>query len=68
MRKKIVHYDGEIAFLGIGTCAYLTPIDHPSVSNTKTVRTSSVVSFNKETGILETENTIYQKQKGEANA
>ena len=61
MKKKIVHYVGEVAFLGVGACAYLTPTDHPSVSNTKTVRTSPVASYNRETGELETENTIYQK-------
>ena len=62
--KKVVHYDpsGFICYIVEGEVAIVYPIDHPDterVSNKKPVRTSTVVSYDKETGIFETLNTIY---------
>ena len=60
MPKQIVHYIGTPKILN--GYALLTPIDHPSelVSNTVPVRTSSIVSHNPDTGVIETMNTEYR--------
>ena len=61
--KQKVYYDDQMPVLeGYGGSAYLYPVDHPdttNVSNTTVARTSKVVSWNKETGVIETLNTIY---------
>lgn len=64
--KPIVQYRREDGFfINVGKCAYVTPIDHPnhleahSVTNGREVRTSTVLSYNKETGEFETRNTKY---------
>lgn len=63
MDKPIVHYQGPA--VAHGDRAFLLPVDHPnhlpdhSVSNTKPVTTSKVVSWDKATGVIETANTIY---------
>lgn len=61
MKNSVKYKSGTLAFTGIGSPAFLFPIDHPSplVTNTGPVRTSYVVAYDKETGTLETENTIY---------
>jgi hypothetical protein len=59
--KKIVHYRGKVTLMPIGK-AWVEPIDHPDalrVSNTVPVITSTVLSYDKGTGRLETKNTIY---------
>jgi hypothetical protein len=61
--KPVVIYNPKVLFTHIeeGTSAYVFPLDHPSslVSNTAVVRTSKVISYNKETGEFETMNTKY---------
>lgn len=65
MNKPVVHYmDLADWAVQVGQSCYLRPIDHPSprVSNMGSwVRTSPVIAFNLETGIIETKNTIYKK-------
>ena len=60
MPKQIVHYVGTPTLMD--GYALLTPIDHPSelVSNTRQVRTSSVVNVDPQSGVIETMNTIYR--------
>lgn len=63
MPKPVVHYDpNKYVNVQVGHSAFVTPFDHPGedVSNTKTVITSPVRSYNKETGEFETLNTIYK--------
>lgn len=64
MSKKVVHYNDMHAVYGWKNgSVFLCPVDHPdtvNVSNTKPVMTSTVVSWDKETGIIETLNTIYK--------
>lgn len=63
--KKIVHYIGEV-WAAVGQSAFLVPVDHTNhvegqrVSNNLPVRTSTVVSYDKEAGVVETLNTIYK--------
>lgn len=60
--KPLVHYKrDEHNKIKKGQYAIVQPTDHPSVivSNTRMVLTSIVKSYDKETGIFETENTIY---------
>ena len=60
--KKIVHYDLEQGAIVFEYGAILNPVDHPdsaNVSNTKEVFTSKVLSYDPESGRIETENTIY---------
>lgn len=66
MSKPTVHYTpGSLFFLTVGASCYLDPVDHPNhvegqhVTNTKTVRTSTVVAYDESTGRVETRNTIY---------
>lgn len=62
MNKRIVHYDDSKPVQEVGERVILHPINHPdtiNVSNTTTVITSKVVSWNKETGVIETQNTVY---------
>lgn len=61
--KKIVHYVGEPLYVEIGEVTFLKPVDHPNTSNTYPVKTSRVVAYDEETGVLETENTIYRRIK-----
>lgn len=66
--KKVVHYIGTPANVGVGKQAILFPIDHPDsdmVSNTKPVLTTSIVHVDKGTGRIETQNTIYLPADGE---
>jgi len=60
MEKPTVHYVRDSlqwAYNGV----MLKPIDHtsPLVSNTRMARTSPVIAWDKETGRIETKNTIY---------
>jgi hypothetical protein len=61
--KKRVHYDSTFTpYKYFGNGVILKPLDHPdseNVSNTCPVRTSAVINWDKETGIIETQNTIY---------
>lgn len=63
MDKPTVHYRGEAHV--VLNRAWLVPIDHPNhleghdVINTTTIRTSTIVSHDQETGRIETQNTIY---------
>lgn len=62
MNKQVVHYVAGTA-TKIGNNAHLIPIDHPdteNVSNQHYVRTSQVVGWDQETGVIETLNTIYR--------
>lgn len=63
MTKQVVRYKaGSQLVPGIGYSACLRPIDHPDrgrVSNTRAVRTSRVVRYDKASGAIETENTLY---------
>lgn len=61
--KPTVKYSGKATpFVG---CAVLRPVDHPNhlaghdASNEHPVRTSRVISWDEETGRIETQNTIY---------
>jgi len=67
MTKPIVHYyPGHDDRIRVGSSAFICPIDHPdtgNVSNQSVVRTSNVISHNKETGDFETENSIYRAVK-----
>lgn len=60
--KPIVHY-GEVSQLhglNVGKSAFLHNVrDHPAGLRGDTVRTSPVIAIDKETGRIETENTIY---------
>lgn len=63
--KKIVHYVELWDDVVVGKYAFLVPIDHPdykNVSNDTVTKTSTVVSYDPETGTIETKNTIYVKQ------
>jgi hypothetical protein len=62
MEKKIVHYDKKKGVSPIMNRMILFPIDHPDnerVSNTQEAVTSTVVSWDEESGRIETQNTIY---------
>lgn len=61
MNKKIVKYT-RLYFCKIGEAAFLDTVNHPnlgSAGSTKPAITSNVISFDPETGHLETENTKY---------
>ena len=62
MNKPTVRYKKDsLIFIRLDVEAFLHPVDHysPDVSNTQLVRTSQVRAYDKETGRLETQNTIY---------
>lgn len=62
MEKKTVHYDKNKGVTVFMNKAVLTPIDHPDserVSNTMEVITSNVISWDEESGRIETMNTVY---------
>jgi hypothetical protein len=64
--KKIVHYIPTEIEIKVGSSAIVLPVDHynyPTVSNEEIAITSWVVAYDKETGIFETENSIYHPQK-----
>lgn len=67
MSKKVVHYDADRGVMeGPSDGMILYPIDHPDserVSNRKGVLTSPVLSFNEESGVIETANTIYHPNR-----
>jgi len=66
--KPVVKYKHDLNnFIQVGMSAYVFPLNHPSkyVSNQFLVKTSKVISFDKETGNFETMNTIYVFEKGE---
>lgn len=62
--KRIVHYiadENNVIIVGQG--AIIKPIDHPdsvNVSNNKMALTSRVLSYNKETGVFDTVNSVYK--------
>jgi hypothetical protein len=61
--KQVVHYaKHKYQEIHVGQSAIVWPLDHPSelASNTSSVRTSEVLSYDKETGTFETKNTIYK--------
>ena len=62
--KQRVKYDGSKGFhIQVGMSALIHPIDHPSyrVSNGSLTQTSTVLSYDEETGVFETLNTIYER-------
>jgi hypothetical protein len=61
MSKQVVEYI-DVDNVQVGHHAWVVPTNHPSdlVSNHNTARTSEVLSFDKNTGIFETKNTIYK--------
>lgn len=66
--KPVVKYKHDLNnFIQVGMNAYVFPLNHHSkyVSNQFLVKTSKVISFDKETGNFETVNTIYEFEKGE---
>lgn len=67
MSKKIVHYDADRGVMeGPSNGMILYPVDHPDsdhVSNRTAVLTSPVVSFDEESGVIETTNTIYHPNR-----
>lgn len=62
MSKPVVAYTEATVH---ATMCWLKPVDHPNhlpghgVSNLRVVRTSTVLSWDHETGRIETKNTIY---------
>lgn len=65
--KRSVQYDVEQdVVIELGRRAFVFPIDHTdseNVSNTTHVLTSPVVKYDKQTGVFETENSIYHPVK-----
>ena len=68
--KPIVHYQGEAK--PVGGRAYLTPIDHhhgeawQCITNGRPATTSRVLHWDKKTGRIETQNTVYEPAEMEA--
>lgn len=64
MLKPTVHYT-KVFYVSVNDHAVLTPKDHPSlsVSNEGPAMTSLVLSYDEETGRIETMNTIYMPYK-----
>lgn len=65
INKPIVFYKGnENPYIVVGGRGFVFPINHPSelVSNTSWIQTSPVLSYDRLTGVFETENTIYKPQ------
>lgn len=62
--KPIVHYiAGSLVFIGLDCVAWLHAVDHPRLGNCEDTRTSRVVSYDADTGRLETLNTVYEVQR-----
>ena len=63
--KPIVHYTTLWNTPEKGYSAVLTVVDHPAthLNNFPCVHTSYVVSYDKETGVIETRNTIYKPKE-----
>jgi hypothetical protein len=61
--KPTVNYQNP-SFIEVGMRAYVYAIEHPGNaimnSGTKEINTSTVLSYDKSTGIFETRNTIYK--------
>lgn len=65
--KPVVHYDRSpsMYWIQVGFSAHVTPLDHPNhleghrVTNGLPIRTSTVLSYDEETGEFETQNTKY---------
>lgn len=57
--KRVVHYS-KLGFCEVGSPAIVFPLDHPTCSNTNFVKTREVLAFDKNTGVFETEKTIYK--------
>lgn len=71
MTKKIVHYvpaDIDIFPIRVGYSAFVYPKDHtsPFISNRGLSKTSTVVSYDENTGQFETLNSIYVLHSGVA--
>ena len=64
--KQVVHYI-DLIRCEVGLRATLIPVDHPSnlVVNGERSITSMVLSYDRETGIIETMNTIYKPVRSE---
>lgn len=63
--KPIVHYRTYETYIRVGLSAYVYPVDHYAtdrVSNESIAITSVVLSYDKDTGIFETLNTIYKPE------
>lgn len=64
MPKKIVQYDASKgAVVRVGQPAIVYPVDHPDnmrVSNMDAAITSVVISHSPDSGIFETQNSIYK--------
>jgi len=61
MIKKVVHYVGTPTI--VGNRVILTPVDHPdeeNVSNFRPATTSCIIRCDSKTGVIETQNTVYQ--------
>ena len=58
--KPIVHYDKDKPVTFEWSWAYLIPLDHPNERcNNIEVNTSEVISYDEDSGRLETVNTVY---------
>ncbi len=64
MKPEVV-YNSKNAFIEIGCSAYVSTYNHPNCSNYEdnVVRTSKVLTYDKETGRFETLNTVYVPMK-----
>lgn len=65
MTKPVVRYDStKPAYIKLGLCARVTPLDHPNphglVTNTTSILTSQVESYDSKTGWFTTRNTLYR--------
>jgi hypothetical protein len=64
--KPIVRYSHFIRPPVVGESCVLYPLDHPDVyrvSNTTWAMTSPVVSFDADSGVIETQNTLYHPEE-----
>lgn len=71
-KKKVEYEPHDRQMIVEGYSAIIQPLNHPNCSNTNPVRTTEVKSYNKETGVFETQNTVYipvsvEKEKGSVN-
>lgn len=57
-KQKVNYRASESSAIEVGSCAYVYAINHPRLYE-MIVRTSAVQSYDPETGIFETLNSIY---------
>lgn len=61
--KQTAQYKtGDNYHIMIGSCAFIECVNHPLMSD-QPVRTSQVLTFDIDTGVFETKNTIYTPVK-----